>query len=159
MAQKSQQRLLCEEVTGTIPVDHPCARWFSSIERSVIELSHQVENVALDVKDLAAKVISQEAMMKMWKEEFFPQVKEVPNKISEEIEEHETKCLARRRAQLQAEDITNTNTKLHSRMPKEEKEDKKGFTIPKLIIYIGVIIGTAIAIGGYILAYIFEKIN
>jgi hypothetical protein len=157
MAQKSQQRLLCEEVTGTIPVDHPCARWFSSIERSVIELSHQVENVALDVKDLATKVISQEAMMKMWKEEFFPQVKTLPDKIDEEIEDHKRNCLANRRAQLQAEDITNTNIKLPSRMP--AREEKKGFTIPKIVIYIGVVVGTAIAVGGYVLAYLFEKLQ
>lgn len=156
MAQKSQQRLLCEEVTGTIPVDHPCARWFSSIERSVIELSHQVENVALDVKDLALKVISQEAMMQMWKEEFFPQVKGLPDKIDEEIEDHKKNCLANRRAQLQAEDIANTGTKVHSIAP---KEDKKGFSIPKIVIYIGVVVGTAIAVGGYVLAYLFEKLQ
>lgn len=156
MSPKPQQRLLCEEVTGSIPTDHPCARWFSSIERSVIELSHQVENVALDVKDLAAKVISQEAMMKMWKEEFFPQVKNLPDKIDEEIEDHKQNCLAHRRAQLQAEDITNTNLKLPSRVPKEEK---KGFSIPKIVIYIGVVVGTAIAVGGYVLAYLFEKLQ
>lgn len=155
MPPKSQQRALCEEITSSFSTNHPCAQWFASIEGSVRELAKQVENVALDVKFLTEKVLQQEMMIKLWKEEFFPQVKEVPDKISEEIEDHEAKCLARRRAQLQAEDITGV-VKVpmkESRMP----EKPKGFTIPKVVIYIGVVLGTAIAIGGYVLAYLFDK--
>lgn len=154
MAQKSQQRMQCEEITSTFSTNHPCAQWFGAIERSVVELSRQVENVALDVKDLTEKVIGQEKLMALIREEFLPQIRKIPETIEKEIHKHKKDCLASTKAMKKAEENGNHMEVRTSRAP-----GSKGFSIPKVVIYIGVIIGTAIAIGGYVLAYLFDKLQ
>lgn len=157
MPPKSQQRQQCEEITSNFTPTHPCAQWFSAIERSVIELSRQVENVALDVKELTSKVISQEALLNLIKEEYFPQIKEVPEEIETAIDRHKRECLASTKALKKAEGLYGVNGSNNGNQKESITPSKKGFTIPKIVIYIGVVLGTAIAIGGYVLAYLFDK--
>jgi hypothetical protein len=157
MPPKSQQRQQCEEITSNFTPSHPCAQWFSAIERSVIELSRQVENVALDVKELTSKVISQAALLTLIKEEYFPQIKAVPEEIEDAIHKHKKDCLASTKALKRAESSDNGNS--NGNQKESINPSKKGFSIPKIVIYIGVVVGTAIAVGGYVLAYLFEKLQ
>jgi hypothetical protein len=155
MPPKSQQRQLCEEITSSFSTNHPCAQWFSAIERSVAELARQVENLACDVKDLTERVIEQATTMKFIEKEFFPQIREIPDTVDDAIGKHKKECLASTKAIKKAESSSNGNIEERtSRSPQS-----KGFTIPKFVVYIGVIVGSAIAAGGWLLYYLIDKFN
>lgn len=152
---KNPQRLLCEEITSSFSTNHPCAQWFGSIERSVMELARQVENLATDVKELTKQVSGQEKMVDFLQDSLLPQFQDIPEKITESITEHRESCPANRRAMKRAEGLT---TNSDTEMPRPEKESGK-FTIPKFVLYIGAAIGTAVAVGGYLLTYLLGGSN
>lgn len=149
-----------DEITGSFPTVRSCIQSFAKIESAVSELSRQVESLADDVKEFSKLVISHsQSLESVWetiREEILPQTRGFTDKMDDRVADHEKFCPALRRAMRRAEGLsTDSDTKISV---KEVREKNGKFTIPKIVVYIGVGVGVALAVGGYVLAYLINNI-
>ena len=147
-----------------------CSAAFAGLEITLKTVTREMRGVRTDVQEIGRTQAAQaESMKGLWHEirdEIRPDLRALPEKIANDFEIHSRNCPARRRAMKKAE--IGTGDKIDVRQLRENLDDTGAivttgnrfirntsnghYEIPRPVLWVGALIGAAVAASGYILS-------
>jgi len=148
-----------------------CSAAFAGLEVTLKTITSEMKGMRRDVQEMGRVQSGQaESIKGVWHEirdEINPAVKEIPGKIAQDFKEHEGNCPARRRAMRKAESGGSSDQINARALIGQHLEEHTGtivtqrrgiirnsanghYEIPRPILWIGGLIGAAVAASGYV---------
>jgi hypothetical protein len=146
-----------------------CSAAFAGLEITLKNMTTEVRGTRQEVRDMGKTQAAQaEAMKGLWHEmrdNIQPQLRLIPDKIHNDVDDHERDCPARRRAMKKAEgnggtpsdiDVTRIRDSagviaVHGGGKLIRYTGNGHYEIPRPVLWIGALVGAAVAASGYVI--------